>query len=213
MLKVSKDLVGPVRGKGAYAVVYEYGVDMALKVADNDGTRDFIEWCFVRGRRYGRGSPEMKNLPWVFAVGDASELPVMKEAQGCYSRDSWYAVMERYDYTIRVHKGWSRTHWSWELCQLPELADTVHLLHGHLGDEATGDLHSGNVMWSEARQELIITDPSGNSYTGSCADTVRALTAPRWAGFPSASLRRALPATRAQWKLPPLQQQFHMRVQ
>jgi hypothetical protein len=128
--------------------------------------------------------------------------------------------MERYDCTIKEHLG-RREMWGAELRGMPELAATVELVERHLGADSTCDLHGGNVMWSKARQELVITDTSSAEYTGSCTNTIRSMTSPR----ELAGLRLHVEAigqprrmvelrpARAQWKLPPLQQQFHMRVQ
>lgn len=174
--KIDPALIGTRLGSGYYASVYEYGADQALKLAIDDGTRDYLEWCYVRGRRYGRGSSWMAHLPWVYSIGPVEDLPALPRCE--VPRPGWYALLERYDCTLTVHMGWKHTHWPEDLRYMPELAQTVALLHAELGADATCDLHSGNVMWSAKRGELVVTDPSAAAYSGSYRDTARSMTWP-----------------------------------
>jgi hypothetical protein len=144
----------------------------------------------------------MDNLPEVLAFGMDPE------------QKRWWCVMRNYDYTLHTHsmdKGLDAQVGRDSVRGSQKVAEAGC----RASDWGFSDMHAGNIMWSEARKQWIITDPCCGPFTLS-AEAWEYCRAVRRAQ--QASERQAMRAFRgkprkvAAWKIPQLQQQMHMRM-
>lgn len=132
--------------------------EKVLKVAKcADGTMDFIEWCYLRMKKFGKGSAEMSGLPEVEAFGRTSER-VTNARNLVYGFDEgdathgWWCIMPRYD-SARA----------WSLGDLEmSCKDLIRKLEEIFYPGFCNDLHPGNFMYDRARDQVVIIDPCKN---------------------------------------------------
>lgn len=192
----------PYLGGGLYGKVSAIGPTLVYKIAYLDGTCDFIEWCFLRMRKYGPDHPEMEGLPRVY---DFRRLPDF----------NWECVMERYDMTARERgereygadygSFWDRPGINTDHNGVGalEFAEAMaRKLSSVFGEGWANDLHNSNVMWSEKRGGWILTDPSSSSSSGT-APTKQ----PKFTQSPAKRDRKT-----ALWKRGPLRNLYHMQA-
>lgn len=136
-------------GSGAYAKAYLQPDGTVLKVsASKDSCMDFIEWCYRRVKRFGKGSKEMHGLPQVMHFGQ--------------TKKGWWAVMPRYE-TAHDYNDRGVTEWVNGRVAVQAVAKLIR----EVFDVDYLDLHNGNVMYDAARNQWIATDPMADSANGS----------------------------------------------
>lgn len=127
-----------------------------LKIAKcSDGTMDYIEWCYLRMRKFGKGSPEMNGLPEVEAFGRCGDA--FTSAEEVFSgtdgppTQGWWCVMPEYGGARHLARSVLQ-----ESCS--ELIDMLNTLFGR---GFCNDTHQGNFMIDESRGGMVVlTDPS-----------------------------------------------------
>ena len=140
-------VMGSMIGSGLYARVYEHGEGKVLKIAYNDGTSEYIEWCYLMGLEYADDSLHMRGLPRVHAFGR-------------HDANHWWCIMDRYDHT------WNGVNFGRLPTDDPAVRAQCYRIERIMGARITNDVHGGNVMWSTKRQQWIITDPCSSGTTG-----------------------------------------------
>jgi hypothetical protein len=148
---------------GSYGVAVRLRGGMVLKVGRKaEGTMDFIEWCMLRMRKFGKGSAEMLHLPEVTAFGRCGA--------------GWWAVMPEYttakefygdEATYLTNGTWNEEHTYYISYKFEaDIMPTIIMLQGIFVDGGW-DIHSGNVMWDKRRGQWVIVDPLCNDGSGS----------------------------------------------
>lgn len=152
MFSDSFDRTAVFLGAGCSARAHRLSNGLVAKVASNDRTRNWLEYCMLAKER-GELLPLM---PTVHKVVDAGDLNYM-------------ALMD--EYHLYHASGVERL--SDSVDRLPEFTDVLEgfdLYIRSINEYATvgryvnfNDLHSGNVMFTRDRRP-IITDPSAAGY-------------------------------------------------
>lgn len=184
----------PFLGGGVYGAAYSCGPDWAIKIARNDGTRQYLEWCLAM-QHQGKG---MKGMPQIEFVSSVTSR-VMYSGEMV---SNYYAVgMRRYrpargrlrEFGVKVYD----THpLDIGCCPVPrpeaeqveglgkfffEPIYSINLREGcpkyiktlvdateaEFGGGYANDVHSGNLMYEtdqHGERTLILTDPSSRNY-------------------------------------------------
>lgn len=163
-------------GEGCYAKAYLQRDGTVLKIArEGDGSMDYVEWCWLRMRKFGKGSLEMHGLPEVEHFGRLGT--------------GWWAVMPRYVSVYALYPGNSSWTPGGGYVFGEAIKPVVALIEKVLG-RWVNDIHRGNVMWDPKRKQWVVTDPLSDDATGTA---------------PSAPQVRRFTKPMASWKRTPLQ--------
>lgn len=152
MIPTPETLAEPERlerlGEGCYAIAYLQEDGTVLKISRmEDGTMDYIQWCYHRMQHFGAGSPEMSGLAEVEAFGKLSD-------------NRWWAVMPRYDRDRSLFDGFNLS------TVRNRLAPVIKMIEATFGENFVNDLHGGNIMCDSRKDNYVITDPSSSVATG-----------------------------------------------
>ena len=143
-------------GRGAFSSVYRMTNGKIVKVGQNDGTRNWLEFCMLR-REAGTLMPMMPEVYCVTSIGDRHYIATMEE----YAPSDEFSTAF-FDAIASSDFGQVR-------------ASFVKYLEALSGREFTkreafNDIHSGNIMVCP-RRGGIVTDPSAFDYiTNSVTD-------------------------------------------
>jgi hypothetical protein len=153
-------------GKGFFGSVYalEGSADKVLKIAANDATRDYIEFCHKLTISGLINDAQCVNMVRVYDCGDSGD-------------GTWWAVMERCAATFsEVYRNPERypgaTHVDRADCYdaidiMPALIAMLNATFPAPCGRFCNDAHRGNFMWSTARKCWVLTDPASGTYSGS----------------------------------------------
>jgi hypothetical protein len=133
--------------EGLYSKVYRMTNGKIVKIGENDGTRNWLEFCMLR-REAGTLMPMMPEVHQVTAIEDGYYMAVME----AYSRLD-YAELDDVMYSSAFEKA---------------RQEFMYYLQSLTGEEvgrwdAFNDIHSGNVMVCP-RRGPIVTDPMSGPY-------------------------------------------------
>ena len=131
---------------GLFSSVYRMTNGKIVKVGQNDGTRNWLEFCMLR-REAGTLMPMMPEVYCVAALGEANYMATMEEYQPW---DECVVELMGSIACINIRNAFSKY---------------IETLAGHEPEiyEVFNDIHSGNVMVCP-RRGPIITDPSTCDY-------------------------------------------------
>ena len=137
---------------GAFSSVYRMTNGKIVKVGQNDGTRNWLEFCMLH-REAGTLMPMMPEVYCVTAVGEANYMATMEEYhpwEGSYfetmGSDAFINIREEFSQYLEALTGYERAPY-----------------------EVFNDIHSGNIMVCP-RRGTIITDPSAFDYVTHSVD-------------------------------------------
>lgn len=165
-------------GAGMYATVYRQEDGTVLKISKGlDGSMDYIEWCFLRLKKYGKGSVEMMHFPEVEHFGKCKLQKKNLFSGQLEEVDGWWCVMPEYVEAYqsppckanngRLDAYNDRGNYCGYIYK-KDIERTEAFIKRLFGWDFL-DVHSGNVMWDESRNSWVITDPSADDSTGSAA--------------------------------------------
>jgi hypothetical protein len=182
-------------GRGAYSVVFGMPDGNVFKVCTNmDGTGDYLEWCHLRLKKFGANSTQMRGLAQVLQFGRyVTKLGTL----------SYWAIMPKYTCAKGMVDCMSAAEGA--------VRDTIDFVDKTLTKGTEGyfcnDVHPGNIMWDEARQGFVLTDPS-------CHDSNRGRSGKWMQSMPGAVQVPVPPTIRkvAHWKRNPFNNLHHMRA-
>ena len=132
---------------GIYSKVYRMTNGKIVKIGENDGTRNWLEFCMLR-REAGTLMPMMPEVYQVTALEDGYYMAVM-EPYFELGYNGLHDVFDSVDFAAARHM----------------FADYLEGLTGQEFPvwEVFNDIHSGNVMVCP-RRGYIVTDPSAGRY-------------------------------------------------
>lgn len=140
-------------GSGTFSSVYRMTNGKIVKVGQNDGTRNWLEFCMLH-REAGTLMPMMPEVYCVTSIGDGHYIATMEEYGP--SDGDYFATM--------ASKAFGQVR--------SMFAKYLESLSGHefAQWETFNDIHSGNIMVCPQRG-IIVTDPSAFDYiTNSVTD-------------------------------------------
>ena len=137
---------------GAFSSVYRMTNGKIVKVGQNDGTRNWLEFCMLH-REAGTLMPMMPEVYCVTAVGAYNYMATMEEYQPL--GDAYYELMrsDAFSDAREAFSGYLEALTGYERAPY----------------EVFNDLHSGNIMVCP-RRGTIITDPSAFDYVTHSVD-------------------------------------------
>ena len=172
--------------EGVFATVYMLPDDTILKIAVcEDGTMEFIEWCYNRMKRFGKGSPEMNGLPEVEAFGknfgtaSTCATNIFDSEPDADKTQGWWCVMPYYESVSRLLDGELDGELDGDLDVELEIFHNgiqtainplMEKLDFLFGEGFCNDVHSNNVMWDRGRKQWVITDPNASEPSGKSPD-------------------------------------------
>lgn len=163
-------------GTGLYARVYLQEDGTVLKISKGlDGSMDYIEWCSLRLKKYGKGSPEMAHLPEVEHFGRCKVMKVDIITGETSEVDGWWCVMPKYleadeSPPAKANQGGLYLHDNRGnfrgYIYNRAIRTTLTFIEQRFGWKDNLDIHAGNIMWDESRESWIVTDPCSQYASG-----------------------------------------------
>lgn len=139
-------------GNGCFGAAYcdPDNPDWILKIGQNDGTRNYLEWCkFYQDR--GERMPGMPEIDFLTDWNANQYMVGMKRYQCARDRIVNKGVAK---YATHIHLDRN----------MPEYLRALVMMWEHESQLRANDVHSGNIMWSPDKKEFILTDPSSRGY-------------------------------------------------
>lgn len=143
-------------GRGCYGTVYALkgNEDYVVKLARNDGTRTYLEWCKHR-QSIGRGMRGMPRVRWIVGTdeGYAVCMPRLPHKPGDEGLEMGWA---RYGLPGGAYYPANHTHTPAYLRKLVEAMQDEAGIHGN-------DMHYQNFM-VDHDGTIVLNDPDSGSY-------------------------------------------------
>lgn len=142
---------------GCYGSVYHpcEGSEWIVKLARNDGTRTYLEWCLWREKtgRKMKGMPEIDFLI-SYRVGNDENYYLVAMRRYTSLRDKFDEEEDRLKAITPAKDRGESSHY---------LRKLVLAFEEETGIQAN-DLHTGNFLYDERSKTYILTDPSSRGY-------------------------------------------------
>lgn len=167
----------PYLGGGVYSSAYDCGDGRVIKIARaNDGTRNWLEFCYNR-RLAGVATslePEVWSIVDLLTVDEEHRLDPVTGTYGWdeVQKPGYLAVLTKYKPQPSRGKAWGDRWSNRSLSEMPEYHEVQAAYREYLGQirghevpewDVFNDLHSGNVMLAKGNRP-VITDPSSGDY-------------------------------------------------
>lgn len=148
---------------GCYGRVHAIDEHWVVKYAQNDGTRNYLEWC-KRMQDAGKGMLGMPEIESIVSIGDHDYMVTMRRY------DKTLCSLDQFTPCFDVPARALQYPDQFDKLQVGHIAELVSTFEKYMVDtfgarpygNYASDLHAGNFMLQG--DIVIMTDPSGGSY-------------------------------------------------